>query len=83
LLTFPSRSRHASVVARLSWCGHRDDAAVDLKTPNSIGRAPGATVLVVPPSVGGVKDIKDYFDLFDYDIRLLSDALAKARAATN
>jgi zinc/manganese transport system substrate-binding protein len=55
----------------------------DLKTPNSIGRATGASVLVVPPSVGGVKEITDYFGLFDYDVRLISDALAKARAATN
>src|SRR5262245_25730223 len=29
----------------------------DLKTPNAIGRDTGAAVLVMPPSVGGVKDI--------------------------
>jgi ABC-type Zn uptake system ZnuABC Zn-binding protein ZnuA len=50
----------------------------DLKTPNSIGQATGATVLVMPPSVGGVKEITDYVSLFDYDIKLLSDALRKA-----
>src|SRR5882724_7787445 len=37
----------------------------DLKTPNAIGRDTGAQVLVMPPSVGGVKEITDYFSLFD------------------
>ena len=50
----------------------------DLKTPNAIGRDTGAQVLVMPPSVGGVKEITDYFTLFDYDIKLLVDAIKKA-----
>jgi zinc/manganese transport system substrate-binding protein len=50
----------------------------DLKTPNSIGRETGAQVLVVPPSVGGVKEITDYFKLFDYDVNLLVNALKQA-----
>ena len=49
----------------------------DLKTPNAIGRETGAQVLVMPPSVGGVKEITDYFKLFDYDINLLVDAIKK------
>jgi len=52
----------------------------DLKTPNAIGRETGAEVLVMPPSVGGVKDVTDYFQLFDYDIKLLIDAVQKAGA---
>jgi zinc/manganese transport system substrate-binding protein len=52
----------------------------DLKTPNSIGRATGAEVLVLPPSVGGVKEIVDYFSLFDYDVNLLVAALKKTGA---
>jgi zinc/manganese transport system substrate-binding protein len=52
----------------------------DLKTPNSIGRETGAEVLVMPPSVGGVKEVTDYFKLFDYDIRLLVDAVKKTGA---
>ena len=52
----------------------------DLKTPNSIGRATAAEVLVLPPSVGGVKEITDYFTLFDYDVNLLVAALKKAGA---
>ena len=49
----------------------------DLKTPNAIGREAGAQVLVMPPSVGGTKDITDYFKLFDYDLNLLVDAIKK------
>jgi zinc/manganese transport system substrate-binding protein len=52
----------------------------DLKTPMSIGRATGAEVLVLPPSVGGVKEVTDYFKLFDYDINLLIDAIKKTGA---
>jgi zinc/manganese transport system substrate-binding protein len=54
----------------------------DLKTPNSIGRETGAQVLVLPPSVGGVKEVTDYFALFDYDINLLVGALKKIGAPT-
>jgi ABC-type Zn uptake system ZnuABC Zn-binding protein ZnuA len=49
----------------------------DLKTPNAIGRDTGAAILVMPPSVGGVKEITDYFSLFDYDINLLISAVKK------
>ena len=52
----------------------------DLKTPQSIGRETGAEVLVMPPSVGGVKEITDYFMLFDYDINLLVNAIKKTGA---
>jgi len=47
----------------------------DLKTPNAIGRETGAQVLVLSPSVGGVKDISDYFKLFDYNLNLLVNAM--------
>ncbi len=49
----------------------------DLKTPEAIGRDTGAEVLVMPPSVGGVDEVNDYFQLFDYNVRLLADAFAK------
>ena len=52
----------------------------DLKTPNSIGRETGAQVLVMPPSVGGVKEVTDYFKLFDYDINLMVEAIKKSGA---
>jgi ABC-type Zn uptake system ZnuABC Zn-binding protein ZnuA len=47
----------------------------DMKTPNAIGRDTGAKVLVMPPSVGGVKEASDYIRLFDYDIDLLVSAI--------
>src|ERR1700730_12871652 len=46
----------------------------DLKTPNAVARETGAQVLVLPPSVGGEKEITDYFKLFDYDISKLKQA---------
>jgi len=52
----------------------------DLKTPNAIGRETGAQVLVMPPSVGGTKEVSDYFKLFDYDINLLVEAIKKTGA---
>ena len=52
----------------------------DLKTPNAIGRDTGAQVLVMPPSVGGVKEITNYFTLFDYDINLFVEAIKKTGA---
>jgi ABC-type Zn uptake system ZnuABC Zn-binding protein ZnuA len=52
----------------------------DLKTPNAIGRATGARVLVMPPSVGGVKEVPTYFALFDYDINLMVAAIKQTGA---
>ena len=46
----------------------------DLKTPQSISRETGAQVVVLLPSVGGEKQVTDYFKLFDYDIGLLTKA---------
>ena len=46
----------------------------DRKTPDSIARETGGTVVEYLPSVGGEKDVTDYFKLFDYDIALLTKA---------
>lgn len=51
----------------------------DVKTPNSIGAATGAKVLIMLPSVGGLPDVTDYFKLFDYDIQLLITAFNSAK----
>jgi ABC-type Zn uptake system ZnuABC Zn-binding protein ZnuA len=48
----------------------------DLKTPNAIARDTGAKVLVLSPSVGGVKEASSYIALFDYDIGLITSALS-------
>jgi ABC-type Zn uptake system ZnuABC Zn-binding protein ZnuA len=52
----------------------------DLKTPAAIAREAGAALVVMPPSVGGVPQATDYFSLFDYNINLVLDAIAKAGA---
>ena len=51
----------------------------DLKTPNSIARETGGQVVVLMPSVGGEKEITDYFKLFEYDIAKLKQALDTAK----
>lgn len=51
----------------------------DLKTPNSIARETGGKVVVMPPSVGGEKEITDYFKLFDYDLALLTRAFKETQ----
>jgi zinc/manganese transport system substrate-binding protein len=48
----------------------------DEKLPQKIAHETGAKLLMFPPSVGGVSEIKTYFDLFDYDLNLLKEALA-------
>ena len=47
----------------------------DLKTPNRVASEVGGRVLVMPPSVGGVEAVRTYFDLFDYDLNLLVNAI--------
>lgn len=46
----------------------------DRKTPDSIAQQTGGTVVEYMPSVGGVKEITNYFELFNYDIALLVKA---------
>lgn len=46
------------------------------KTPQAIAnQVPGATVVVLAPSVGGVKEAASYIALFDYNISLLAGTL--------
>jgi ABC-type Zn uptake system ZnuABC Zn-binding protein ZnuA len=53
----------------------------DLQTPNKIARDVGAKVVVMPPSVGGVKAVQNYVQLFDYDVALLLAAIKETGAA--
>jgi zinc/manganese transport system substrate-binding protein len=52
----------------------------DSKTPNAIARETGAQVIVLAPSVGGVKDVTDYFKLFDYNVNLVVSAIKQTGA---
>ncbi|MBI4669470.1 MAG: zinc ABC transporter substrate-binding protein [Elusimicrobia bacterium] len=45
--------------------------------PKSIAQKTGARVLVVPSSIGGLPQIKSFFDLFDYIADTLAGALGK------
>jgi zinc/manganese transport system substrate-binding protein len=47
----------------------------DKKTADFVAAKTGAKVLVLPPSVGGVKGIGDYIALMKYDIAQLASAL--------
>ncbi len=51
----------------------------DSKTPQAVAEKTGARPLKFIPSVGGVPEAKDYISLFDYDVKLLADALAAAK----
>ena len=51
----------------------------DLKTPNAVARETGGKVVVLMPSVGGEKEITDYFKLFDYDIAKLKQAFDETK----
>ena len=51
----------------------------DLKTPESVARQTGAQVVVLLPSVGGEKEVTDYFKLFDYDVTALIKAFQAVR----
>ena len=50
----------------------------ELKTPHAIALATGAEVVVLPSSVGGEKEVTDYFKLFDFDLALLRRALSRS-----
>jgi zinc/manganese transport system substrate-binding protein len=48
----------------------------NLKTPEAIvNQVTGGRVLVLAPSVGGVKEVTNYIELFDYNVDLLAGAL--------
>ena len=46
-----------------------------LKTPQAVAGQVGGRVLTLAPSVGGVKEVTDYIQLFEYNVNLLADAL--------
>lgn len=47
----------------------------DPKLPEKIARDTGARMIVFPPSVGSMKDIETYTDLFDHNLKALVDAV--------
>src|SRR5450759_166446 len=51
----------------------------DRKDPDFVASKTGATVVVIPPSVGGEPAAKDYLSLFDVDVERIASALAKKK----
>ncbi|HJR50667.1 MAG TPA: metal ABC transporter substrate-binding protein [Gemmatimonadales bacterium] len=52
----------------------------DLKTPASVARESGAKVVVLLPSVGGEKEVRDYIALFDHNLDKLVAAIKETGA---
>jgi ABC-type Zn uptake system ZnuABC Zn-binding protein ZnuA len=52
----------------------------DSKTPNAIARQTGGRVAILAPSVGGDKEVTDYFKLFDYNVNKLVAAIKESGA---
>ena len=50
----------------------------DKKDPDFVASKTGATVVVIPPSVGGEPAAKDYIALFDVDVEKIASALEKS-----
>ena len=75
----PSPSHTVQLIDEMKRGGVRIIAVepyFSLKTPQAIAnQVPGGKVLMLAPSVGGVKEVTDYIGLFDYNINLLAGAL--------
>ncbi|MFI5180631.1 MAG: metal ABC transporter substrate-binding protein [Thermoanaerobaculia bacterium] len=49
----------------------------DRKDPDFVASKTGAKVVVIPPSVGGIPEAKDYISLFDVDVGAIARALGE------
>jgi ABC-type Zn uptake system ZnuABC Zn-binding protein ZnuA len=47
----------------------------DRKVAESVAKHTGVKVLILPPSVGGVPNVSDYFQLVRYDVTQLAAAV--------
>ena len=76
----PSPTHTLELIAEMKRVGAKVivvEPYFDLKTAQSIATQVGGTVLVLAPSVGGVKEATDYLQLFEYDINLLTSTFKK------
>jgi zinc/manganese transport system substrate-binding protein len=74
----PSAAHLAEVVAKVKQTHARViimEPFYDKKTADKVARETGAQVLVLPPSVGGLKGLDDYISVMRYDIRAVATAL--------
>jgi zinc/manganese transport system substrate-binding protein len=73
----PSPSHTAAVIQAMKKAGVKIiimEPYFSRKVPDLVASKSGAKVVVLLPSVGGKKEVRTYFDLFDYDIGLLLEA---------
>jgi zinc/manganese transport system substrate-binding protein len=74
----PSPSHLASLVATMKQTGANAiimEPFYDRKTADKIARETGAKVLVVPPSVGGTKELSDYITVMKNAISMVATAV--------
>ncbi|HEV8455095.1 MAG TPA: metal ABC transporter substrate-binding protein [Gemmatimonadales bacterium] len=74
----PSPSHLAGLILTMQRTGAKVivmEPFYDKKTADFVAAKTGATVLVLPPSVGGKKGLDDYLALMQYDISQLAAAL--------
>ncbi|HWL39943.1 MAG TPA: metal ABC transporter substrate-binding protein [Gemmatimonadaceae bacterium] len=74
----PSPAHLAGLVATMKRTGARVilmEPFYNRKTADFIAERTGAKVLILPPSVGGVRSVRDYIALLRYDIGQLANAL--------
>jgi ABC-type Zn uptake system ZnuABC Zn-binding protein ZnuA len=74
----PSPSHTAEVIQLVRSAGIKAilvEPFYDLSAPDQIARATGAKVLVLPTSIGGVDQAKDYISMMEYNITTLAVTL--------
>jgi len=81
----PSPSHLAGLIATMKRTGAKVivmEPYYDRKTADLVASRIGGRVLVLPPSVGGVKGVDDYLALIRYDISQLATTLQATTSAT-
>jgi len=74
----PSPSHLAGVIQTVKRTGAKAlvmEPFYDRKVAESVAKHTGITVLVLPPSVGGIPKVTDYFQLVRYDVTQLAAAV--------
>jgi zinc/manganese transport system substrate-binding protein len=74
----PSPSHLAGLIQQMKRTGAKVvimEPFYDRKIADFVARNAGAQVLVLPPSVDGIKGVDSYLELIDYDVKRLAEAL--------
>src|SRR5687768_10834858 len=74
----PSPSHLAGLIATMKRTGAKVivmEPFYDKRTADFVASKTGATVLILPPSVGGMKGVDNYVSLMEYDISQLAAAV--------